>query len=199
MTTENLLSEGWTDSLDPLELRLFLKEGIGGLGQYTDGNKHKLYLPLAGQSCQIELTFDDDKIVTIVPGPAFDSTKWEKLSQEIEKSILTDPTKVGRDYSFSTFRVSGWWRGPRSGIQIVRPPDDAPHIPGEGGDHPFVLEFPTKISDSWSVTNYRRMREHRALTLALNVFLAGRTSLLPRRPEHFWASIPHEIGRFQRV
>jgi hypothetical protein len=34
------------------------------------------------------------------------------------------------------------------------------------------------------------MREHRNLTLLLNVLLPGRTNLQPRRSEHFWASVP---------
>jgi hypothetical protein len=38
------------------------------------------------------------------------------------------------------------------------------------------------------------MREHRNLTLLLNVLLAGRTSLQPRRSDHFWASVPCEDG-----
>jgi len=38
------------------------------------------------------------------------------------------------------------------------------------------------------------MREHRKLTLLLNVLLAGRTSLQPRRPEHFWAVVDNAAG-----
>ena len=45
MSTDNLLSESWTD-LDPGELRLLFRERFGGgLSQYDDG---KLHLPLAG-------------------------------------------------------------------------------------------------------------------------------------------------------
>jgi hypothetical protein len=56
-------------------------------------------------------------------------------------------------------------------------------------DHPFILEFPIQGSDFRPVTNHRRMREHRNLTLLLNVLLRGGTSLQPRRPEHFWAAV----------
>jgi hypothetical protein len=58
-------------------------------------------------------------------------------------------------------------------------------------DHPFILEFPIQGTDFWPVANYRRMREHRNLTLLLNLLLKGRTSLLSQRStvEHFWASI----------
>ena len=59
-------------------------------------------------------------------------------------------------------------------------------------EHPFILEFPVKASQLWPITNYRRMREHRRLTLFLNTLLAGRTSVQPRRPRHLWATMPRD-------
>jgi hypothetical protein len=193
--TANLLSEAWT-SLDSHELRLLLDKRIGGPGQY-DGrpnNPNKLYLPLAGSSCRIGLTFREKKIVALEPGPAFDAAEWKRVSEEIENSILAGPLRVGRDYSFSSFRVLGSWRGDRSGVQILPPPDDAPRAHVEIAEHPFILEFPMQASDFRPVTYHRRMREHRKLTLLLNVLLAGRTSLQPRRPEHFWADVARDDG-----
>ena len=194
--TADLLRETWTN-LDSFELRLFLAKRIGALGQYDEpsNNPNKLYLPLAGLSCRIGLTFRNKKVVAIEPGPAFDATEWEQVSEEIEKSILAGLLKVGREYSFSSFHVPGSWRGDRSGVQILAPPDHAPRAPVEMADHPFILEFPVKASDFWPVTNHRRLREHRNLTLLLNVLLAGRTSLQPRRSEHFWASVPSDDDR----
>ena len=191
MTTE-LLQSGWTD-LDPAELRFILLERIGRPGQYDgrDNNPNTFYLPLAGDSCRIKLTFSDSKqIVAIEPGPAFDAAQWEQVVEEIER---TGPIKVGRDCSFSSFRVAGSWRGKRSGVQILPPPADAPRAPFEIAEHPFILEYPVKVSDRWPITNFRRMREHRQLTFLLNVLLAGRTSFQPRRPRHLWA-IVHEQG-----
>jgi len=180
--TNNLLRDSWTD-LDSAELRLLLNERFGRPGQY-DANT--LYLPLGGPSCRIALTFRESKIVAINPGPAFKPAEWDRTSKEIEK-LICGPMKVGRDYSFSSFRVQGSWQGKRSGVQILPPPEDAPRANIEMADHPFILEFPVKSSDLWQVTNHRRIREHRKLTLLLNVLLAGRTSVPPRRPEHFWA------------
>jgi hypothetical protein len=56
-------------------------------------------------------------------------------------------------------------------------------------EHPFILEFPVKASDLWPLTNHRRLREHRDLTLLLNVLLAGRVTFQPHRAQHFWAMI----------
>lgn len=193
--TANLLPEMW-GHLDSHELRLLLDQRIGGPGQY-DGhsyNSNRLYLPLADSSCRIVLTFQGDKIVTIEPGSAFDAAEWKQISEEIEKSILAGPLMVGRDCSFSSFRVLGWWRGARSQVQILPPPDHAPRAHVESAQHPFILEFPVQASDFWPVTNHRRLREHRKLTLLLNVLLAGRTCLQSRRSEHFWASMPREDG-----
>jgi hypothetical protein len=192
----NLLKDTWTD-LVSAELRLLLDERIGRPGQYDDaaGNPDVLYLPLAGAKCRVSLTFRDKKIAKVEPGKAFSPGEWERISREIESSLLTGPTKVGRDFSFSTFRVQGSWRGVRSGVQILPPPDDAPRAPVEIAQHPFVLEFPLKESHLWQITNFRRIREHRRLTLLLGVLLAGRTSLQPRRFDHFWASVDCGNGR----
>lgn len=187
----NLLNQTWKN-FDSTELRLFLNNWIGGSGQYNNPSKNSIvfYLPLAGPSCKISLSFRHKKIVSIEPGPGFDATEWERISKEIEKSILTEPIKVGREYSFSSFRVSGSWRGERSGVQILPPENDAPRAPVEMAEHPFVLEFPIKESNFWPITNYRRMREHRNLTLLLNVLLMGRTNFYSSRPEHFWGYVP---------
>jgi hypothetical protein len=69
MTTD-LLQTGWTD-FDSAELRFILLECIGKPGQYDgcDGNPNTFYLPLAGHSCRIKLTFSDSKqIVAFEPG-----------------------------------------------------------------------------------------------------------------------------------
>lgn len=186
--TTNLLQTGWTD-LDSAELRLILLEYIGKPGQYDgrDSDPNTFYLPLAGSSCRIKLTFSSNKqIVAIEPGPAFDATQWKQIVEEVER---TGPHKVGRDCSFSSYRVGGSWRGKRSGVQILPPPADAPVAPVEMAEHPFILEYPMRVSDLWQITNFRRRREHRQLTLLLNVLLAGGTTFQPSRARHLWAIV----------
>jgi hypothetical protein len=191
MSVGNLLSESWTD-LDSDELRLLLRERFGGsLGQY-DGDDEKLYLPLARGKSRLVLTFADNKISAVEPGEAFDPAEWAGISQEIEGAILAGPPKTGRELSFSTFPVLCSWRGHRSGLQILPASDNAPRAPG--ATNPFVLEFPIKGSDLWFITNHRRIREHRRLTLLLNLLLAGRTSSLLPRQGNFWAHILRDDG-----
>jgi hypothetical protein len=196
--TENLLSNRWTD-FDSTELRLLIDKRIGGPGQYHNrfNNPNTLYLPLAEESCRIGLTFHNKKIIAIEPGPAFDRAQWERVSEEIETSLLAGPMKVGREYSFSSFRVPGSWRGKRCGVQILPPPDDVPRAHVEIAEHPFILEFPIKASDFWPVTNHRRMREYRNLTLLLNVLLASRISLQSRQAKHFWAGMPRDDNHYE--
>ena len=145
---ENLLRSNWSD-LDSAELRLLLDKRIGGPGQYRDRSEdpNKLYLPLADSTCRIVLTFSGMEISSIEPGPAFDAAEWDRIGEVIENAILVGPMKVGRNYSFSSFRVLGSWRGQHSGIQILPPPDDAPRAPVEMAEHPFILEFPIRVSD----------------------------------------------------
>lgn len=181
-----LLKDKWAN-LDSHELRLILDARIGRPGQHDGHNPNKLYLPLAGTSCKIALIFQDQKIVSIEPGPAFDNREWEQICDEIETSILIGQTKVGREYSFSSYRVLGSWRGDHSGVQILPPPDHAPLAPVEMAEHPFILEFLVTETNYWPLTNHRRLREHRDLTLLLNVLLRARINIQSRRFDHFWA------------
>jgi hypothetical protein len=189
----NLLRPGW-EQLDSHELRILLANCIGGPGQY-DGraaNPNRIHLPLAGAQCRVVLTYRDRRIVSVEPGQAFDAAEWDRIAGEIETSVLTGPTRVGRDYSFSSYRVQGSWRGERSGVQILPPHPDAPSAPVEMAEHPFILEFPLQVTGLWRVTNHRRLREHRDLTLLLNTLLRGRTNLQPRRGNHFWGCLHHD-------
>ncbi len=178
------------------ELRVVLGERVGGPGQYgsASDDPNNFYLPLWGESCQVVLTYDSAEIIGVKRGPALSVKEWERLNEELENSLVGGPQTVGRDFSFNGHRVLGWWRGAQSGVQIVPPPANTPVAPAEIADHPFILEFPVQGSDLSSLTNYRRIRDHRRLTLLLNVLLQGGTSLQPQRPDHFWAAVPREAG-----
>src|SRR5262252_1697467 len=158
----NLLADRWPD-LDRTELRLLLNEAIGGPGQFMDrtANPNRFHLPLVGPSCRVTLVFDETGVIdAIEPGPAFDTEQWDQIAKEIDASLLAGPRKVGREYSFCGHRVAGSWRGLKSGVQILPPPDDAPRAPVEIAQHPFILEFPLAETRRWPVTNYRRKRDH---------------------------------------
>jgi len=147
---------------------------------------------MARSSCRIVLTFKGKKIIAIEPGAAFDGRQWEEISNEIKHSILAEPIKVGREYSFGGRRVTGSWRGNLSGVQILPPPNDAPRAPVESADHPFILEFPLMAAGLDTVTNHRRLRKHRDLTLLLNVLLVGGAKSMGFRSPHFWANVPSD-------
>jgi len=189
--TRNLLKKDWT-KLDSADLRLLLEVRIGGPGQYSGekGDANRLYLPLADDSCRVVLRFRGNRISAVEPGLSFDAVQWAQICAEIDTTILVGPRKIGRDISFSGFRVTGWWRGSRSGVQILPPPANAPVVPVEMGEHPFILEFPLQVTQVPSITSYRRRREHRKLTLLLNVLLVGRVNLQPRQTEHVWVAGP---------
>src|SRR5437016_7424003 len=143
-------------NLDSIELRVLLHELIGGTGQSDDLGRAKprnFYIPLAGPSCRVVLTFDGKKVIDIKPGEASDAAQWQQINNEIEHSILAGHTKVGREYSFSGRRVKGSWRGEHSGVQILPPPADAPSAPVEQAN-PFILEFPLMVSSVNALTDY---------------------------------------------
>jgi hypothetical protein len=191
--TENLLEKSWAE-VDSAELRLLLDEVIGGPGQYDGKSGKHLHIPLGGNSCRVKLEFKEGKIVRIERGAAFDAAEWKRFASDVEIVILTGRKRIGREISFSSFRVTGTWRGAQSGVQILPPPDNAPSAPMEIAEHPFMLEFPLVASTNWKLTNHRRRRDHRRLTLLLNVLLTGRTNTQPGQQSGLWASVPQDNG-----
>jgi hypothetical protein len=188
---ENLLRDSWAE-LDQTDLRLLLQERYGQSGQY-DGDENIIHLPLAREQCRVSATYKGAKIVAIEPGLAFDRQQWDQICAEIEGPIMKGPLRVGREISFNTKGVGGWWRGERSGVQILPAPESAPRA-NEGADNPFILEFPIQDAGEWPTTNYsitnqRRRREHQKLTLLLNLLLEGTTKFLRERRRHFWADV----------
>ena len=167
---------------------ILLHERMGGTWQanLSERKPCKLYIPMFGPTCRVVLEFNGPKIVAMEPDQAFDPTQWEQISSEIENSVLKGPTGVGREYSFCGRRVTGSWRGKLSGVQILPPPSEIPNVPTTSGDHPFILEFPLTKSHLYPLTNHRRLRNHRDLTLLLNILLAGGVRLMGRST-HCWA------------
>jgi hypothetical protein len=188
---KNLLRESWSD-LDQADLRLLLQERIGRPGQY-DGDENVIHLPLAREKCRVSLTYKGAKIIAIEPGQAFDREEWDRICAEIEGPIMKGPLKVGRDISFNTKGVEGWWRGEQSGVQILPAPEKAPRA-SQGSDIPFILEFPIRDAGVWPTSNYpitnqRRRRKHQKLTLLLNLLLEGTSRFLGERHRHFWVYV----------
>jgi hypothetical protein len=183
----NLFRDEWR-AIDSTELMILLKERIGGIGQFdSDREPKKFCLPSAGSDCRIKLTFRGGSIVAIDRGAAFDQAKWDELSAEIKRAILSGSPKTGRDTSFSNRRVTGGWAGANSGVRILPPSASTPHTAVESADHPFILEFPVEVSELKDITNHRRIREHRRLTSVLNILLLGDISCALRRSQHLWA------------
>ena len=168
------------------QLGILLHKRIGGgQAELHLPNPNKFYL--SQKQDLVVLTFKSKKVIPIEPGPAFDATQWQQISDEIDHSILARPTKIGREYSFSGHLVTGSWRGEHSGVQILPAATGAPSAPVELADHPFILEFPFMESALNSITTYRRLRKHRDLTLLLNILLVGGAKSMWYRPAHFWA------------
>ena len=119
MMATNLLRRDW-GALKSHEFRILLAQRVGQPGQYDRvESPYRLYLPLAGAQCRVVLTFNGREIVSAEPGQGFDQSQWDAIANEIETSILRGPMIIGREYSFSSHRVQGSWRGPRSGVQIL--------------------------------------------------------------------------------
>jgi hypothetical protein len=86
---------------------------VYGPGQYDrrDKNRNAFYHPQARSLCKVKLTFGGKKILAVEPGPAFDPAEWKHIRGDVETALLSEAPKVGREYSFCTFRATGWGRG----------------------------------------------------------------------------------------
>jgi hypothetical protein len=186
---KELLEAEWAD-LNSAELLMFCRDRLHAFGQFDSqrGDKETIYFPEAREACEFAVTMDAGRVLRIKPGATFDAEKWDKIAEDIDKTLIAGTAKVGREYSFSAHRVLGSWRGSRSGVQILPPPPDAPRAPVEMAEHPFILEFPITPSDFWPITNRRRLVEHRKFTLLLNALLRPRINIQNHRPGFFWGN-----------
>ncbi len=92
------------------------------LGQFDSaGDKDTIYFPQAREYCEFSIKINADRVLQIGPGDSFDAEKWNRLSEEIDLTLMGGTEKIGREYSFAGHRVAGSWRGARSEIQIVAP------------------------------------------------------------------------------
>jgi Apea-like HEPN len=197
IAARNLFCDSWR-GLDQADLRIVLKERIlGGHGQYDGDDEDTIHLPAAGD-CRVSLRYKGNNIVSIEPGPAFDQAQWDAVCAEIKTSVLNGPQKVGRDLSFSSHHVNGHWRGANSGVQILPPPDGAP-LAYEGGQNPFILEFPLQEASFFDLNNARRIRAYRKLTQVLNLLLAGNITRFTGRNRSFWTNISGAEGEYRWV
>lgn len=187
---DELFRPVWKD-IDPTEMRIVLGDRFGFPGQF-DGDRMTLHLPLAREACKVRVRYEGHAIVSVAPGSALTEPEWSETAREIDALLSTDATLFGREYSFSSFKVTGSWRGAGSGVQILPPHPEAPQPFIETGDHPFILELPVVEAASANVTKYRLARDHRRLTRLLNVLLVGHTTSQGRNGEGCWVQLHGE-------
>jgi hypothetical protein len=181
------MRKNWA-GIDSSDLRMILENRIGGPGQYSGGvtEKGPLYLPVF-ESARVAIRFKGNRVSEILPASHFDEVQWKAVSADLDALGATAPDSFGRDFAFSSYRVTGWWHGEKSRVSILPPPDGAPTMPYEMGEHPFVLEAPLVNDRDYSVANFRRRREVRRMALLLNILLVGRVNVEPRQTRHAWA------------
>ena len=185
---KNILPPSWSD-LDSHEIRLLLKERIGGHGQYDTEitGSTVIHIPAAREQCKLSLKYRDGRITTISTGPAFDKAEWQQIVAEVDTTFRNGTDVSMRAIAFSSFRVPGAWRSTRSGIRILPAPESAPDTELEIAEHPFVLEYTYKSVASQAVSQYRATIALQRVTLLLNVLLIGRTCLQPAATSASWA------------
>lgn len=185
--SKNLLKPEWVN-LDSHHLDSLLRNRVGGRGQLSgEPGDNRLYLPQAGKTSRLALSFKGNRISAVERGADFDADEWSRISTTIHALLNSPPDKIGRDIAFSGKPVTGWWRGAKSGVQIRPPPVGAPTPPpNENAEHPFILEFPLHSDAELGVTFLPR--ERTKLVRLLNVLLSVRVNDVPQRNESVWAN-----------
>src|SRR3990172_3781233 len=139
----NLLNPAWS-RLDSGDLIAILSDAFGGSQLAADD---KVAYPNANQA-RIILEYDGGRIVAVTPGPAFDPVEWETVAGRVETELLVSIPGFARRIAFCYYRIKGWWRSDRLGVQILPPPPQAPDAKVEYAEHPFVLEYPIMRSSN---------------------------------------------------
>lgn len=181
---ENLLRPDWS-RLDSGDLIAILSQTFGGYQLAADDT---VSYPTADEA-RITIRYEGSRIAAITPDRAFDPNEWENVATRIEKELVEAVPATARRIAFCHYRVKGWWRSDRLGVQVLPPPPEAPDAPVEHADHPFVLEYPVMRSSNGLITNQRDAREYRRLTGLLNVLLEGQVTSVQPTARHFWAFV----------
>ena len=165
---------------------------IGSLlshGRLDLGSSEVIYSTHQSGDCALSLHYDDGVLIDIQTGPACAEEMLDQLTAQVEHVLLVDEgTVVRRDIWFSIPKIEGYWRHGDT-LQLLPAPPDAPGVPYEIGEHPFVLETRVRRSSNGSIAIARAVERRRELQLVLSLACMGRVTRTSPTVQKHWAIV----------
>ncbi len=197
-------SPGETDLLGALkpqgvargELELLLRDYFGSASLQGD----ELTYP-NDSNYALKLSYDEERLVDIVAGPAFTSEMFNALQPRIHTALLEDAKAViWQVILFShALPVKGWWRY-KDHFQIIPVPGHAPQSPLASlmvEDHPFILQYSVRGSSNAAIRGLRSGAVERRLALLLHTFLEGAIREKSGYARSHWVLLPGNVHDLQ--
>lgn len=140
----------------------------------------------------LRVTSESGQVTSINSGPAWTQNDLALLQARIDEKLVQS-TGMGVEAAilFAIHPVEGSFGHESKIIQILPAPAEAPRPPQLIADHPFILEFSTRQSNSGSVTNNRRSRGILEWTWILNAVLRTNVKSMGPRTRQLWV-ITHD-------
>ncbi len=167
----------------------------------TDTN-FVLYPGYPPHELRIEFNKDGD-LSGIFALAALSTEKLEGIRQDIYKEFIeTTDFGIDRQVFFSFHPVRAWWRY-RDRLQILPVPPQAPRAPVLYAEHPFLIEYTYRKTNSGLINTSRRNREVSKLQLLLNALLIPWVRWISPRSvgtsSHHWTLVSNEPGEDWKV
>ena len=161
------------DHVDQEELRLVLFDFFGGEGAISNEGAISLDQIYVGElhNPAIVLSYEEGRIVSIAPGPAFRSSNIEEFKRLVAAELLRSEQRVGRAVFAASVPVSGHWSF-RPIMQIRPAPSHAPRMDPL---YPFIIEFKYEGSTNGRVDQLRRNRRLQELGLLFALLVEPRS------------------------
>jgi hypothetical protein len=137
----------------------------------------------------------DDEIKAITKGRKLKQESIDRLIRLVQSNLMGQaPDEFGADVLLAGCPVPAGFRCDSIPLQILPPPDHAPHPPWISADHPFVLEFPLPRCELPELRFQRRSRRATEWARALNVFLPTRIQFQGPRIRQCWGMSMRDEG-----
>ncbi len=183
---ENLLEFFRAAEIEPSELSQI---ALSHFGSAADGGPTEVNFGGDGiGSYAIRLVYhnkEKQRLIKVVAGPTLSEESAGAFRAKIDRE-LQEPNKaeIGTAVLFAYLPVNGWFRY-RDKFQIQPVPPNAPRGHSLFGDHPLLVQFPFRPSQTPFLGGYRRTAELRRIQPLLNCLLEV-SVFMPEASRHHW-------------
>jgi hypothetical protein len=187
-TEQELFTRLHANEMDQSELESIMTSHFHGA---SAASSNEVVFPGTSDPTKVALMFRFKKgrLTAISGGPALKEEDITALQSVIESELAPAPLRVWTEVLFAIMPVTGVFRY-QDVFQVLPVPSDAPRPRMLSADHPFLLQFKYKLSQTTFVGAARRQAHARKLQLLLSVLLEGGTQSLKQSGKFHWVIPP---------